>query len=171
MDKNYQPRLVRHTITGSLARRIIKQMIFEGGYDKGELVLNGDFEDYNIGHYEIEVRQNNNYLNYNDFYIFVGKTVSGRILSHEECAEIMELQTIKCTYLGEKFGQLDWWELKEKPHNELDDLISPQKFIEKAITENSNAQKEEIERIKQYTNYKKSELHKNFILCLHLIFL
>lgn len=48
MDKNYKPRSVRHTIIGPLTRRIISQIRMNGIFDKGEIVLDGNFEECDI---------------------------------------------------------------------------------------------------------------------------
>lgn len=161
MDKNYKPRSGRHTITGSLAQRIIKQIKLEGIYDKGEIVLDGDFEECNIGYYEIDIKSKKDFLLRENFYTFVGKTLSGRDLTHDECKEIMDLPAVSCTHDGVKIGEMDWWKGEKKLYHKLDDIVSAKPFIEKVMSENSNAEKEEIEQIKQYTNYKKSELQKN----------
>ncbi len=161
MDKNYKPRSGRHTITGSLAQRIIKQIKLEGIYDKGEIVLDGNFEECDIGYYKIDIKSKKDFLLRGNFYTFVGKTLSGRDLTHNECKEIMDLPAVSCTHDGVKIGEMDWWKGEKKLYHKLDDIVSAKPFIEKVMSENSNAEKEEIEQIKQYTNYKKSELQKN----------
>ena len=40
-------------------------------------------------------------------------------------------------------------------------MVSVKQFIEKVMSENSSDEKENIEQLKQYTNYKKSELRRN----------
>ena len=73
----------------------------------------------------------------------------------------MNLPVVKCYTFGEKFSQMDWWKGKETPHCELDDLVSPQEFINLAITRGSNAEKEEIVKLKQYVKNEKAKLYKN----------
>lgn len=73
----------------------------------------------------------------------------------------MDLPAVSCTHDGVKIGEMDWWKGEKKLYHKLDDIVSAKPFIEKVMSENSNAEKEEIEQIKQYTNYKKSELQKN----------
>lgn len=162
MQENYKPRSGRHTITGSLAQRIIKQIRYDGINDKGTVLVNPSKNiPADIAYYEIDVQPNNSYIGGMSFYTFCGKTKDNQILSNEECEQLMNLPVVNCQTFGEKFSQMDWWKGKEKSHHELDDLISPQEFINKAITRSSNAEKEEIVKLKQYVKNEKAKLHKN----------
>lgn len=73
----------------------------------------------------------------------------------------MELSAVSCEYYGNKIGEMDWRKGKKKSHHKLDDMISAKSFIEKVISENSSAKRENIEQLEQYTNYKKSKLRRN----------
>ncbi len=161
MDKNYKPRSGRHTITDSLSKRIIKQIKIDGIYDRGELILDSKFQECEIGYYEIEIKSKKDISFRENFYTLVGKTKSGADLKYEECKEIMELPAISCNYEGSKITEIDWWKCKNKVHHKLDDMVSVKQFIEKVMSENSSDEKENIEQLKQYTNYKKSELRRN----------
>lgn len=161
MDKNYKPRSGRHTITGSLPRRIIQQIKMNGIYDKGEIVLDGNFEECDIGYYEINIKSKKDFSLSKSFYKFVGRTTSGRDLTHDECKEIMELPAVSCKQYGNKISEMDWWKGEKKLHHKLDDMVSAKSFIEKVMSENSSSEEENIEQLKQYTNYKKSELRRN----------
>lgn len=161
MDKNYQPRSGRHTITGSLARRIISQIKSNGIYDKGELILDGKFQECEIGYYEVNVKSKKDISFKENFHTFVGRTESGIDLTDEECKEIMEFPAISCKYEGSKITEIDWWKGEKKSRHKLDDMVSAKPFVEKVVSENSSAEQENIELLKQYTNYKKSELRRN----------
>ncbi len=162
MQENYKPRSGRHTVTGSLAQRIIKQIKYDGINDKGAIFVNSSENvPSDIAYYEVEVKPNDSYMDETSFYTFCGKTKDKQILSNEECEKLMDLPIVKCQAFGEKFSQMDWWKGKEKSHHELDDLISPQEFINKAITRSSNAEKEEIVKLKQYVKNEKAKIHKN----------
>ena len=161
MDKNYKPRSGRHTIVGSLTRRIISQITSNGVYDKGELILDGKFEECDIGYYEIETKSKKDIPFRESFHTFVGRTKSGINLTDNECKEIMELPAVSCKHEGDKTSEIDWWKGKEKSHHWLDDMVSAKPFIEKVMSENSSAKEENIEQLKQYTDYKKSGLRRN----------
>lgn len=162
MQENYKPRSGRHTVTGSLAQRIIKQIKYDGINDKGAIFVNSNENaPSDIAYYEVEIKPNNSYIGGTSFYTFCGRTKDKKVLSNEECEKLMNLPVIKCYTFGERFSQMDWWKGKEKPHHELDNLVSPQEFINLAITRGSNAEKEEIVKLKQYVKNEKAKLYKN----------
>ena len=160
MDKSYQPRSGRHTITGSLAKNILKEISWVGVPDKGEVIVDGDIESCTIGYYKVNVKSKGDFMGGTNFYTFVGKTKSGRILDDKECKKIMDLPIAKCMKYGDTHGERDG-PANEQEYHSLDDLVSADEFIQKAIVQNSDAEREEIERLKQYAEYQKAELYKN----------
>lgn len=89
--------------------------------------------------------------------MFIGKTASGRILSHDECADIMESPVVSFSKEGDTYGKRDG-ATKEKPPHELDKLIVPDKYIRRTLEESDATVKESIEVAKARVSSQKIAL-------------
>lgn len=157
MSPDYQPRSGRHTLTGSLAKNILKEIFWQGIPDRGMIAVDSDIQKSTIAFYEITVKPKSMFLGGYKYYEFTGITQNGIPLSDEDCRKIMELPVSSFSKEGEQYGERDGIS-KEKRHETLDDRIDTQKYIEKTVTENDTSVREEIEHIKSETIHKKAEL-------------
>lgn len=161
MSPAYQPRSGRHTITGTLARNIISEMVWTGIPDRGTVTVDGAAERCAVGYYQIKVKQKGVLWGGEQyFYAFVGRTVSGRLLSDEECRQLMEHPVSGFTKQGDTYGQRDGIS-KTKSPDTLDDQINASSFIQKALMENDVAEKEEIARLRTQMADRKAALNRN----------
>ena len=161
MDMRYQPASGRHTITGTLAKNIFGEMFWVGIPDSGNITLESGAiaENCTIGYYRVRVRPKQSHWGGWYYNVFVGKTASGTILSHEECEQIMALPVVSFTKDGETYGERDGIS-KPKHRHELDSHISPEEFIRRTVTETESAEKEELERIRAMTADLKAGLER-----------
>ena len=83
---------------------------------------------------------------------FVGKTLDGRVLTHDECADIMVLPVVPFIKDGDTCGERDGVSKAKSPHA-LDSLISTDKYTRRALSEMDGAVKEEIERQKAHSRF------------------
>ncbi len=160
MDKKYQPRSGRHTITGTLAKNILHEIFWAGIPDSGTVEVEGQMENCTIGYYKIKVKPKDSFWGGIDFYTFVGKTQKGKILDDDECRALMDLPVTKFVCHGETYGDKDGIS-KEKPHNALDDFVIVDEFLQKAAIQMDTAVKYEIERLKFHTQNLKLALNKD----------
>jgi hypothetical protein len=160
MTKGYQPASGRHTLTGTLARNIFNEMFWVGISDTGSVVVDAELESCEVAFYRVKVKSKNDFFNAWSYNVFVGKTRDGRVLSHDECAEIMDLPVVSFTKNGETYGERDGIS-KEKHSHELDRLITPDEYTKRALPETSEAVREEIERLKVITQDRKIGLERN----------
>lgn len=160
MDKNYQPRSGRHTITGTLARNILHEIFWKGVPESGKIVVEGQLNPCEIGFYEVEVKSKGSFFGGIKFYTFIGRTPENNLILDEKCREIMELPVVSFEKYGDTIGQKDGISKKPEP-KPLDKLISADEFVQKALTQTDKVTKEEIWRLKMQTENLKIKLEKN----------
>lgn len=86
--------------------------------------------------------------------VLIGKTEDGKILTHEECEDILNLPVKSYEEYGEKKA---YW-LKSPKYNELDRLLNLDKYVRKQQDKLSPMQHEEIDKMKLAAKYKKNNL-------------
>lgn len=150
MAKDYQPRSGRHTLTGSLARNIFNEIFWVGIPDKGTIYVEKGIEPCTIGYYQVKVKPKGEYWGGTYYYPLIGKTSNGRILTNEECQNIMQLPVLHFTNYGDTYGERDGL-TKTKPAEDLDNLIDTKEFIKQTSIKMEDAQKEEILKMQNRT--------------------
>ena len=159
MAKDYRPRSGRHTITGSLAKNIIREICWRGVPEQGAITVDGQIEPCTVALYQVRIKPKNSYWGGYYFYPFAGRTISGRELDDETCRAIMALPVTDFTVRGEPVGDGNRHLWDARP-DELDALIRPEEFIQKVLTETGSAEQEEIEHMKARTADAKTELER-----------
>ncbi len=159
MAKGYQPRSGRHTITGTLAKSIVHEIAWTGIPERGEITISAACEPCTIGFYQVRVKPQKVYWGGYRFYVFVGKTVTGLVLSHEECLKLMALPVVKFKTHGAPCGEKNR-HLRSPQNHELDALIVPETFIQQVFSETGTAEKEEIELFKEQAADQKMKLER-----------
>ena len=165
MSPEYKPKSGRHTLTGSLAKNILKEISWQGIPDSGTVTVEKSniCFDYKfpvkIGFYEVKVKEKSAFMGGCSYYVFTGKTSDGIILTDKECREIMDMTVISETHDGRTYGQKDGIIVKQK--NPLDEMIKGDEFIQKTIAETLPAEKEEADRLRTQANRKKAMLEQN----------
>jgi len=160
MAKGYQPASGRHTVTGTLAKNIIREIFWVGISDRGNVIVDAPLESCEVAYYRVKVKTPTDYFSAWNYNVFIGKTTNGSILNHDECIEIMALPVVSFTKDGNTYGERDGIS-KEKSPRELDNFISSDEYIHRATNDMDGAIKEELERLKTVVHDKKIGLERN----------
>lgn len=92
MSHNFTPHHGRITVTSHIGKGILKSLNCE--YE-GTITVDADIESCTIGLYNILFKQKKDFMfRESPYYILTGITETGRILSYEECKEIMALPVL-----------------------------------------------------------------------------
>lgn len=86
--------------------------------------------------------------------VLIGKTEDGKVLTHEECEDILNLPVKSYEEYGEKKA---YW-LKSPKYNELDRLLNLDEYVKKQQDKLSPMQHEEIDKMKLAAQVKKNNL-------------
>ncbi len=159
MPQDYQPRSGRHTVTGSLARGILSELFWRGIPDKGDIVVDAAIDPCTIALYLVTVKPKRMYWGGYSFDVFAGRTTTGQILDDAKCRAIMELPVVRHLAHGPAIGNCNR-HLMKKESEDLDQLVSPQIYIDKVLTDSNSAEKEEIDRLKARTTDNKNALER-----------
>lgn len=160
MAKDYQPPSGRHTVTGSLARGILREMFWRGIPERGSLVVDADIEPCELALYEVRVRPKGDFWGGYSFYPLTGETGSGHVLSHDECTALMGLPVLDFSVCGESVGRRNR-HLRPVVEHKLDRLISGEDFIRKVLTETDSAEKEAVSALKKKAAERKVALMRS----------
>ena len=160
MVQGYQPASGRHTVAGNLTKNILSEMFWVGLPDKGSIVVAGEIEPCEIGFYRVKVKSPADYFSMWHYNVFVGKNKSGHILTHDECAEIMEMPVVSFTTMGQNFGGRDGAN-SSKSNHEFDSLVQADEYVRRTVESMDGVIKEEMERLKRLTKERKVALERN----------
>lgn len=132
LDKSL-PKSGRHTITGSLSRNIIKEILWRGIQQEGKIVVRGELEKCLVGFYEITVNPAGNSFSEQKYTTLAGVTEKGEKLTEKECLNIMRLPVLDCQpqglYHRGKYGE------QESKRNVLDSMIDIEIYLNRAAKE------------------------------------
>lgn len=157
MSPDFKPHTGRITLTSPIGRGIIHNSECS---DTGTIIVEKNIEPCIIALYYLSIYKNEDIIgNYN---ILVGKTLSGKILTEDECKEILNLSAVEENLEGNKIphwlkmstGSLKGYDQYAK----LNQLVNINKIYENSRTNLTEAQTEEIDRIKLIHQRKKTEL-------------
>ena len=121
--------------------------------DEGKLTVDAEIEPCKIALYTVDIiagRQHTGKV----FTLLCGVTESGQHLTNDECLKILEYPVVDFEEIGRSHAA---W-LKTPKASIMDRLIPLDELIQKSVEDNSSAQAEEIERIKQRASVNKNSL-------------
>lgn len=124
--------------------------------DEGTLTVEGA-RDCSIALYAVEVSEKGEAL---EFPVLAGKTADGELLSDEQCQELLALPVLGFTEVGRTAAA--WLKSSTghgKPH-ELDTLVDPAVFKDRAVMQIGDARREEIAAITERARREKSLLNR-----------
>ncbi len=152
MAKDFKPHYGRITLTSVIGRGVIHQITCG---DCGALTIErGTCEPCQIGLYSVNFSSAANRTS-TDIPVLVGKTLSGKLLTEEQCQAILKLSAKSYSEEGHKSPH--WLKISNKPH-ELDRLVPIDDLLTLQSEKLSPAQAEEIDKIKLMTKAKKIAL-------------
>jgi hypothetical protein len=150
----------RHTVSGVLAKNIIGEIFWHGIPDSGAVTIDGLPEPCRIGYYQIKTKPTGSYFGAVNYYTLIGKDADGRVLSEDECREIMGLPILRFTTSGDTYGERDGIS-KTKPPDEMDTLVDPADFLRRAALDTDDTRREEIAALKDRTYHRKQALNRD----------
>ena len=121
--------------------------------DEGKLTVDAEIEPCKISLYTVDIlagRQHTGKV----FNLLCGVTDSGQHLTNDECLKILEYPVVDFEEIGRSHAA---W-LKTPKASIMDRLIPLDELIQKSVEDNSSAQAEEVERIKQRASVNKNSL-------------
>ena len=160
IDDKTLPKSGRHTLCGSLAKNIIKEVFWRGVPDCGEIVVKKLDKSCKIGYYEIVVKTAGCFWGGYKYYVFAGMAADGGAISDEKCREIMALPVVNYTAERETYGVRDGLAKPKLPH-EIDKLINADEFAKRAVVDTDEARREQVAHIQDRAYYQKQELNRN----------
>ena len=140
-DVDFKPASGRITLASPIGRGVIHNMECA---DDGAVTVEADIEPCEIGLYCVAYQTNDRQTIHED-YVFVGKTESGAILTHEHCKEIFALPVLKYTEGEHKTAS---WLKSAGRFHELDRALHEDELAVQYNAKDNPAVAEEIERIK-----------------------
>jgi len=156
MSPDFKPHTGRITLSSVIGRGIIENIEC---YDTGTIIVNKDIEPCVIALYSLKICKDKAEYNY---YILLGKTQSGRLLSEIECSDILNMSLEE--YSDENKSSSHWLKISSSSserynkYRELDKLIDINRIYKSRKNELTEAQLEEADRIKLIVQNKKSML-------------
>lgn len=154
MDKGFKPASGRITLSSVIGRGVLQEIECA---DNGVLTVEADIEPCVIGLYRVEVRSGDVAQEY---ITLTGKTKTGRLLSDDECREIMRLPVVSFSESGRKSARWLRESTGHAPPHELDGHISTGDYINRYLSETGNAVKEEADRLRIRTQDRKNGLER-----------
>lgn len=135
----------------SLLSPLSKGITFNiGCSDKGKIIA--DTENCQIALYLVKLYAGRREIK--SCPVLIGKTEGGRILTHEECDDILNLPVKSY----EEYGKKEAYWLKSPKYNELDRLLNLDEYVRKQQDKLSPMQHEEIDKMKLAAQVKKNNL-------------
>lgn len=152
MDKNFKPVRGRIALTSLLAKGILKELS-ELHVSEAKIYVNADIEPCEIGFYNTSVTRNGG-----EFYhkqILIGQTRSGKLLTEDECKNILELPVCKLDE-PDLFGSiaLNTFDSTEK----LVNRISEEEILKEYFKNKEGSIAYEVEKLIMLAGRKKSQL-------------
>lgn len=155
MAKDFKPHHSRITLTSIIGRGIIHELeCSEYGILK---VKRETYEPCEIGLYSINLSSAANKTSA-DIPVLIGKTQSGKLLTEEQCKDILKLSVT--SYGEEGHKNPHWLKSSRKPH-ELDRYVSVDDLIARQSEKLSQSQAEEIDQMKLKSKAKKTALTRD----------
>ena len=138
MATDFKPHSGRITLASVIGRGIIDDIECA---DNGSITLVKSIEPCSIALYSVELRPI-----YKNIPVLIGKTESGKILTDDECQKILRSPIV--SYKEGERKTAHWLKSISRDHCELDRYVDADEYIKQAADNLTDAQKEEVERIK-----------------------
>lgn len=153
MDRTFQPKSGRISLTSILARGIFSEISCA---ESGEITLQGDAEPCEIGLYDVQVLSHGKEVAL--YPVLAGRTQSGRVLDDAQCYKLLSMPATSCLEIGKVTSYWLRNATGSGGFHPLDNLISTEQYIEKYCSGMSSAIAEESERINLCAARKKAAL-------------
>lgn len=139
MGKDFKPRSGQITLSSIIGRGIIHELACA---DSGVITVRSNMEPCEVGLYTIVISSHGAVK---EIPVLVGTTVSGRILTQDECQQVLNLPVVKFT---EDTRQAPHWLKNSCKFHALDRVVPKEELINQQSEKLSPAQAEEIEKMK-----------------------
>ena len=139
MGKDFKPRSGQITLSSIIGRGIIHELACA---DSGVITVQSNMEPCEVGLYTVAISSHGAVK---EIPVLVGTTVSGRILTQDECQQVLNLPVVKFT---EDTRQAPHWLKGIDSSHALDRLVPTDELIARQSEKLSPAQAEEIEKMK-----------------------
>lgn len=154
LSKDFKPHYNRITFTSPLAKGLFDK--WNWFFDKEtKIYVNSNIEPLQIGFYELNISAGGYYADTR--YFLIGQTLSGRILSEDECREILNLPVADIEKGEIEYGQSEF-SMQYMGIGNLDFKIDNDKIIEDYILSKKGSFAYEVEKIKMLAGRKKANL-------------
>ena len=140
MSKDFKPRYGRITLASVIGRGIIHEIECA---DSGSIIVDADIEPCEIALYTVTVSAADGFSK--EYPVLCGQTVSGDVLTNEQCQNILKLPVKSCEESEHKCAH--WLKSGGKPHK-LDKLVPVDNIVAEKSQKLSSALSEEIDKIK-----------------------
>ncbi|MEG2611825.1 MAG: DEAD/DEAH box helicase [Oscillospiraceae bacterium] len=150
MAKNFKPKHGQITLTSIIGQGIIYEIECA---DTGKIIFKDHVAPCQIALYVVEIRAEKRLVK--EIPLLIGETTSGEILSHDKCKEILSLKPDEYTESDHKAPH---WLRNSSAIHRLDRLVPVDELLNSQREKLTDAQAEEVERIKQRAKIGKSEL-------------
>ena len=138
MGKDFKPRSGQITLSSIIGRGIIHELACA---DSGVITVQSNMEPCEVGLYTVAISSHGAVK---EIPVLVGTTVSGRILTQDECQQVLNLPVVKFT---EDTRQAPHWLKGIDSSHALDRLVPTDELIARQSEKLSPAQAEEIEKM------------------------
>ncbi len=139
MAKDFKPRHGRITLASVIGRGIIHELECA---DSGSIIVDADIEPCEIALYTVTVSTADGFEK--GYPVLCGQTVSGDVLSNEQCQSILKLPVKSCEESEHKCAH---W-LKSGGHHKLDRFVPRDRIAAECSEKLSSALTDEIDKIK-----------------------
>lgn len=152
MAKDFTPAAGRITLHSIIGRGILRELECA---DSGTLIVEGELEPSTVALYSVALACGKNRLR--EVPMLLGQTRSGKALCGEACEALLRRPVVSYTESSHKAPH--WLRTQSRPH-ELDRLVSTHALLERQKETLTDAQAEEVERIRlRFANQKASMGH------------
>ncbi len=139
MGKDFKPRSGQITLSSIIGRGIIHELACA---DSGVITVQSNMEPCEVGLYTVAISSHGAVK---EIPVLVGTTVSGRILTQDECQQMLNLPVVNFT---EDTRQAPHWLKNSGKFHALDRVVPKEELINQQSEKLSSAQAEEIEKMK-----------------------
>lgn len=139
MGKDFKPRSGQITLSSIIGRGIIHELACA---DSGVITVQSNMEPCEVGLYTVAISSHGVVK---EIPVLVGTTVSGRILTQDECQQVLNLPVVNFT---EDTRQAPHWLKNSGKFHALDRVVPKEELINQQSEKLSLAQAEEIEKMK-----------------------
>lgn len=150
MARDFKPKYGQITLASIIGRGIIHEIKCA---DSGTITVDADIEPCQIALYLVEIRAEKRLTQ--TIPVLIGKTESGKILTQEQCEDILALPVTGYTEDGRTAAA--WLRTSSKP-NALDRYVPVESLLKKQSENLSETQAEEVERIRNRASVQKSDI-------------